>query len=173
MAKSSRGTRTIYPRQSSSRIAVPMFTKLGPHMKIEDQLKFFLGSMTLMGTGVAFTLKFLLDAKDYPQLSIVMLAIVAFFIGTMAFVGALAIWGFLFADVATSSKQTWSKASKSAKAGLIVIAVPAFTAMVGLAIIAWITFYFSVQNLGTSLSGFRKHLERQVINPTKHSRNSE
>ena len=60
-------------------------------MKIEDQVKFFLASMTLLGAAIAFTLKFLLDARDYPQLSILMLGVVAIFIGTMAFAGALVI----------------------------------------------------------------------------------
>ncbi|MCK0097749.1 hypothetical protein MWU60_19405 [Yoonia sp. F2084L] len=131
-------------------------------MKIEDQAKFFLASMTLLGAGVAFTLKFLLDAQDYPELSLVMLGIVAFFIGAMAFAAALAIWGFVFADVATSIKTMWSTASLRGQVGLVAIVVSLSAAMVVLVIIAWATFQFSVQNLSGSLSSFREHLQEQI-----------
>ena len=121
--------------------------------------------MTLLGAAIAFTLKFLLDARDYPQLSILMLGVVAIFIGTMAFAGALVIWGVLFADFATSIRPIWQEASRKGKAGLVAIALPAVAAILVLVFIGWVTFHFSVQNLSASLGSFREHLQSQINQP--------
>ncbi len=48
-----------------------------------------------MSTGLGFAIRFLYDARDYPELQLLLLSIVALVIGTMTGAGGLGLAGFI------------------------------------------------------------------------------
>jgi hypothetical protein len=127
-----------------------------------------------------------LEARDYPELSLVMLAVIAFVIGTICLLAALAVCGVLssaFADAfQIKRKDTGDNANETvdtaaeletvrpaekqtslpAKAFLIITGFFGIGAAFVLLFIGFSAFHFAAGHLGETLGAFRAHLESQI-----------
>ncbi|WP_187429157.1 hypothetical protein ROLI_005690 [Roseobacter fucihabitans] len=155
-------------------------------MKPDPIVKYLLACVAALSAGVAFAFKFLLEARDYPELSLVMLAVVAFVIGTICLFAALAVCGVLGSAFAEALKtkqngtgdavedeintateietETFTKKVPSLPTKIILIITGFFglCAAFVLLLIGFAAFHFATDHLGSSLGIFRDHLESQI-----------
>ncbi|MEJ6404692.1 hypothetical protein [Yoonia sp. 2307UL14-13] len=149
-------------------------------------MKYLLACVAALSAGVAFAFKFFLEARDYPELSLVMLAVIAFVIGTICLLAALAVCGVLssaFADAfRTKQKDTGDIANETVdntaeletvsftekrtslpvKVFLIITGFFGIVAAFVLLLIGFSAFHFAAGHPGETLGAFRVHLESQI-----------
>lgn len=128
----------------------------------EPYLKYLLALAVTLIAGVGFAFDFLLRAKDYPELSMVMLAVIALVIAGLTVLYALIMSSMLGKNYNKSKAETpgdrFSKAwlmnvARAMAAGAVIIVFLGFS---------WILFSFSIENLGGSLRLLRDHLMSQM-----------
>lgn len=155
-------------------------------MKPDPIVKYLLACVAALSAGVAFAFKFFLEARDYPELSLVMHTVIAFVIGTICLFAALAVCGVLssaFAgafqtkqkgnndtaeeEVDTAAEvetitSTRKPTSLPTKVFFIITGCVGFGAAFVLLFIGFSAFHFAVGHLAETLGAFRVHLEAQI-----------
>lgn len=76
-------------------------------------LRYGAATAATLFTGIGFAFKFLLDAKDYPQLSLVLLAVVAMAIGSLALLAACGVSALLVTEFQKAWTDYRSNAQRS------------------------------------------------------------
>lgn len=128
----------------------------------EQHLKYFAVAAATLFAGVGFAFKFLLDAKDYPELSLVMLATVAFAIGALALVGLCGFAAALAPEFEKSEEDEKPTRWSRKWFGRVALLFFATLSMAVLGAVVWVTFSFAAENLGNSMGILNDHLLQQI-----------
>ena len=140
--------------------------------------KYILASIAVLSAGVDFAFKFLLEARDYPELSLVMLAVVVFVIGTICLFAALAVCGALISastdafqakrsdtdstaemDIDTTETEV---TSLTAKVLFIITVIFGLGAAFVLLPIGFAAFHYTAGDLGESLGVLQSYLGAKI-----------
>lgn len=127
-------------------------------------LRYGAATAATLFTGIGFAFKFLLDAKDYPQLSLVLLAVVAVAIGSLSLLAACGISATLGAEFqkAWAEHRSNARRSKTRCVMLLVSGALLLLLIMVFLLIGCFSFYYSIENLADALARLRDHLLAQT-----------
>ncbi|MCE8418863.1 hypothetical protein [Rhodovulum sulfidophilum] len=127
-------------------------------------LRYGAATAATLFTGIGFAFKFLLDAKDYPQLSLVLLAVVAMAIGSLALLAACGVSALLVTEFQKAWTDYRSNAQRSKAKYVILLVAGAFLLplIVMFLLIGFFSFHYSIENVADALARLRDQLLAQV-----------
>ncbi|WP_321365426.1 hypothetical protein [uncultured Celeribacter sp.] len=127
-------------------------------------LRYGSATAAMLFAGIGFAFKFLLDAKDYPQLSLVLLAVVAVAIGSLALLSACGMSVILGAEFqkAWADHRNNTQPSKARYVTLLISGAFLLPLIVVLLLIGFFSFHYSMENLADALARLRDHLLAQI-----------
>lgn len=130
----------------------------------EPHFKYLFAGATTLFAGVGFAFKFLLDAKDYPELSMVLLATVMLVIGALSLLAALGLSAFVGKTYQDARKQRDDDSLGWFGKWLVwpVVATISAIFVIFFLLTGWVSFSFSIEHLSDSLGILKRHLEAQI-----------
>lgn len=127
-------------------------------------LRYGAATAATLFAGIGFAFKFLLDAKDYPQLSLVLLAIVAVAIGSLALLAACGMSVILVTEFRKAWAEHRSNTPRSKARYVILLVLGAFLLplIAMFLLIGCFSFHYPIENLADALARLRDHLRAQI-----------